>query len=159
MLIKERIIQLIEFKKIPKEEFYTRIGMTSANFRGQAKKTPINSTAIENILSEIPDVNPQWLLTGKGSMLKSARDESIDPMDKELIRELIARVGELSQQLGEQTKENEHLYQKNIELQSKINELKESGIGDKSPRGYSFHSDNVKSVADPERKYKRKPNI
>jgi phage repressor protein C with HTH and peptisase S24 domain len=71
MLIKERIIQLIEYKKIPKEEFYIRIGMTSANFRGKAKKTPLNSTAIENILSEIPDVNPEWLLTGNGPMLKN----------------------------------------------------------------------------------------
>lgn len=70
MLIKERIIKIIEYKGIPKEEFYVKIGMTSANFRGKAKQTPINSTAIENILSEIPDVNPNWLLTGNGSMLK-----------------------------------------------------------------------------------------
>lgn len=68
-MIKERIIQLIEFKGIAKETFYPRIGMTSASFRGKAKETPINSTAIENILSEIPDTNPLWLLTGKGSML------------------------------------------------------------------------------------------
>jgi len=70
-MIKERIIQLIEKKGIPKEEFYIKIGMTSASFRGNAKQTPLNSTAIENILSEVPDVNPEWLLTGKGNMLKT----------------------------------------------------------------------------------------
>src|SRR5690554_4081372 len=70
-MIKERIIQLVENKGIAKENFYTKIGMTSASFRGKAKETPINSTAIENILSEIPDVNPVWLLTGKGEMLLS----------------------------------------------------------------------------------------
>jgi phage repressor protein C with HTH and peptisase S24 domain len=69
-VIKERIIKLIEYKGIPKEEFYIKIGMTSASFRGNAKKTPLNSNAIENILSIIPDVNAEWLITGKGSMLK-----------------------------------------------------------------------------------------
>lgn len=112
MLIKERIIQLIEYKKIPKEEFYVKIGMTSANFRGRAKTTPINSTAIENILSEIPDTNPEWLLTGKGSMLKG--DTTNDTgctadENSKLIRELIEKNGELRQQLGELIKENEML--------------------------------------------------
>ncbi|NDV45477.1 helix-turn-helix transcriptional regulator [Paludibacter sp. 221] len=73
-MIKERIIQFIEYKGIPKEEFYLKIGMTSASFRGNAKKTPLNSNAIENILSEIPDINPEWLLTGKGEMIKGENE-------------------------------------------------------------------------------------
>lgn len=77
-MIKERVIQVIEYKKIAKEDFYTKIGMTSASFRGNARKTPLNSNAIENILSEIPDVNPTWLLTGQGEML---RKEDSDPKD------------------------------------------------------------------------------
>lgn len=76
-MIKERIIQLIEYKCIPKEDFYVKIGMTSASFRGKARLTPINSTAIENILSAIPDANPEWLLTGNGSMLKSETENNI----------------------------------------------------------------------------------
>lgn len=75
-MIKERIIQLLEYKSIPKEEFYIKIGMTSASFRGNAKNTPLNSKAIENILSEIQDVNPIWLLTGQGNMLKE-KDKDI----------------------------------------------------------------------------------
>lgn len=76
-MIKERVIQLLEYKKIPKEDFYVRIGMTSANFRGKAKLTPLNSTAIENILSVIPDVNSEWLLTGNGSMFKTDIEKKI----------------------------------------------------------------------------------
>lgn len=77
-MIKERIIQLLEFKGIAKEKFYTEIGVTSANFRGNAKKTPLNSTAIVNILSVIPDLNLDWLLTGNGSMLKSQEKSSLN---------------------------------------------------------------------------------
>ena len=69
-MIKERIIQFIDLKGVTKEHFYNKIGMTSANFRGKAKETPINSTTIENILSEFPDLNLDWLITGKGEMTK-----------------------------------------------------------------------------------------
>lgn len=86
-MIKERIIQLIENKKLPKEEFYIKIGMTSASFRGKAKETPLNSTAIENILSLIPDVNPNWLITGQGEMLK--KDQAV------IIKESKANYGNL----------------------------------------------------------------
>lgn len=72
-MIKDRIIQVIENKRIAKENFYKKIGMTSANFRGKAKETPINSTAIENILSEIPDLNLEWLLTGNGEMFNDKK--------------------------------------------------------------------------------------
>ncbi len=68
-MIKERILQFIDYKGVVKERFYEKIGMTSANFRGKAKETPINSTAIENILSEFPDLNLEWLITGKGEMI------------------------------------------------------------------------------------------
>ena len=76
-MIKDRVIHLLEYKGIPKEEFYKKIGMTSASFRGAARQTPLNSNAIENILSELPDVSSEWLLMGKGSMLKAGYSKSI----------------------------------------------------------------------------------
>ncbi|WP_185153974.1 hypothetical protein [Dysgonomonas sp. ZJ709] len=71
-MIKERIIQIIEDKGLAKEEFFARIGMTSANFRGKAKGTPLNSNAIENILLVLPDINLEWLLTGNGKAYKES---------------------------------------------------------------------------------------
>lgn len=71
-MIKERVVQVIEIKWIAKEKFFEKIGVTSANFRGNARKNPLNSTTIENILSEIPELNPEWLLTGKGSIFKES---------------------------------------------------------------------------------------
>ena len=38
----------------------------------------INSTSIEKILHKYSDINPEWLLTGKGKMLKSENEPIID---------------------------------------------------------------------------------
>ena len=84
-MIKERVLQVLEYKSIGIEKFFLKIGMSSANFRGNARKTPLNSTAIENILSEIPDVNSEWLLTGCGEMLKSFDPQAIKLSEKKLI--------------------------------------------------------------------------
>jgi len=89
-MIKQRIIQLIENKKIAKENFYKKIGMTSASFRGSAKETPINSNAIENILSEISDLNLYWLITGKGKMfIESENNENNGDITVSHLNELL----------------------------------------------------------------------
>jgi predicted RNase H-like nuclease (RuvC/YqgF family) len=120
-MIKDRIIQIIEYKKISKEIFFTKIGMTSANFRGKAKETPINSTAIENILSEIPDVNPEWLLTGKGKML---RGEGEVLPKKEENPNLIDIIKQQAEQIGELKSENKRKNEMFTELKSEIEQLK-----------------------------------
>lgn len=68
--IKERILYIAEYKGVVKESFFEKINMTYGNFKGKSKQTPINSNAIVDILSIYPDIEPNWLLTGKGSMLK-----------------------------------------------------------------------------------------
>lgn len=69
--IKERVLQIAEIKGVAKETFFKGIGMTYGNFKGKSKETPLNSNAIEVISSMYPDIDLEWLLTGKGNMLKT----------------------------------------------------------------------------------------
>lgn len=69
--IKERVLQLAEFKGFGKRDFCEKIGMTYQNFTGKAKETPLNSNAMKNIFAIIPDVSLEWLLTGKGEMIRT----------------------------------------------------------------------------------------
>lgn len=81
--IKERVLQIAEFKGVAKEKFFEKINMTYGNFKGKSKSTPLNSNAIEDILTIYPDINSDWLLTGKGEMLKSDNIKAISAGPKE----------------------------------------------------------------------------
>ncbi len=139
MLIKNRIIKVLEYKSIRKEEFYKKIGMSSANFRGKAKETPINSNAIENILSEIKDLNPDWLLTGTGSMLRETKEQKdICPegntVETQLLQQENAFLKDNLQLLKENKmlleKDNNRLNKENKELKQKNEQLeKENKTG------------------------------
>lgn len=110
--IKERCLELAKIKGFSKEEFCSKIGMTYGNFKGIAKKTPLNSNAIENILSLIPDVNLIWLLTGTGPMLReqgapepvqhAPDSEKESPVDGYLllIREMQAKIEAQAIEIG-----------------------------------------------------------
>ena len=63
--IKERVVQIAKKQSISQERFFHSIGMTSANFRGKAKETPLNSNAIVNIITKYPEVDVYWLLMGE----------------------------------------------------------------------------------------------
>jgi len=131
------ILALIDhFSNGNKAQFANKIGVTPQTISTWISR---NTFDMERIFALCEGVSAEWLFTGNGPMLKKDIQSQTDYSNLDnigLIKGLIDKVGELSVQLGEQTKENEHLYQKNMELQSKINELKE-GMGDrwnKSPR-------------------------
>lgn len=70
-MVLERIKEYIDNKGISIAGFEKSIGMSNASF-GKSLKTggAIGTDKLENILTTYPDINPTWLLTGKGSMLK-----------------------------------------------------------------------------------------
>lgn len=112
MTIKERVMQILEYKDIAKEKFFTEIGMTSANFRGNAKTTPLNSTAIANIFAIIPDLNLVWLITGEGTMTTSSPTEKSNEFAMRIIKEKDEKIEEL-------IRDNERKNQEIIELKKR----------------------------------------
>ncbi len=76
--IKERILEIADYKGISKEKFIENFGMTYGNFKGKQKLTSLNSDFLDKILSEIPEINAEWLLTGKGEMLKNELKNSFN---------------------------------------------------------------------------------
>jgi hypothetical protein len=73
MNFNERILKYIEFKGLNKTDFYIKCGLPN----GFLDKSPNKS--LDNILKIIqafPELNIEWLITGKGDMLKKTSPES-----------------------------------------------------------------------------------
>ena len=67
---KQRIINFLEYKGISKNKFYIKTGISNGVLD---KKSGLSMDTVEKFYSIYKEVNPEWLLTGKGSMLKSAK--------------------------------------------------------------------------------------
>lgn len=70
--IKSRLLQFAEQQGLKKEEFYRQIGIDGANFRGKNALSELGSEKIVSILSAFPELNSDWLLLGRGEMLRPA---------------------------------------------------------------------------------------
>ena len=73
-MILERLKEYIDSKGISVSAFEKSIGMSNASFGKSLKnKGAIGTDKLENILIVYPDLSPDWLLTGRGEMIKSKR--------------------------------------------------------------------------------------
>lgn len=93
--IKERILQYIDLKGIKKEDFYKKVEIDGANFRGKNLKSELSSDKIVKIFRSYPELSLYWLILGEGAMLRDERPCSeAPPADRDeiisLLREKIA---------------------------------------------------------------------
>lgn len=72
---KERILQYIDYKQISNRDFCKIISVSSAYF---TKKGSIGSDIVEKILLNYPELNADWVITGRGNMLLSGSNEQKD---------------------------------------------------------------------------------
>ena len=52
-------------------EFYEKISVPQSNFGGKSMESSLSSAKITEILNKFPDLNSDWLLLGRGEMLRS----------------------------------------------------------------------------------------
>ena len=93
-MLLERIKQFIDYKRIAISAFEKSIGMSNASF-GKSLKTggTIGGDKLENILTTYPEINPVWLMTGKGEMLLEVENPVVEqPQDMSIADKLFALV-------------------------------------------------------------------
>ncbi len=73
-VIKDRIIQYLDFKGYSKYRFYKNTGVSEGVL---SKKSDLSEENTLKTISYYTDMSPEWLLTGKGEMLKSNNMEKL----------------------------------------------------------------------------------
>lgn len=122
--IKERLIIFCKRKNISRSAFARSIGV-SATYVGSIRKS-IAPDKLQRISHLYPDLNIDWLITGQGEMLRELKqNDNVQPAlsgdmlaylrekDNE-IRELRARIDELTRELHEREIEIVELKKENL---------------------------------------------
>ncbi len=68
--IKKRVSFYLDNQGIKKSVFFTKTGISASNFKGAGGKSELGGDKIVKILTVFEDINPEWLLTGNGQMLR-----------------------------------------------------------------------------------------
>ena len=146
--IKKNILQYIEYKGISKYKFYQETGIT----RGVLDQN--NGMSEENtarFIAQYPEVSTDWLLTGKGAMLRGQSAPEVAPPPSEpAFPGFIEKIQELSVKVGRLEAENEHLRaaieakQKEIEAQRREIEARQKEIEDKERQIKLMRIDHLK---------------
>lgn len=109
--IKKRILQFAENLGISKREFYAKIDVSRGTLES---KTGITEDIICRFLIAFPDVNIEWLITGKGDAYKT-NDFATQPQAQSTdtlslvnhIKEQAEEIGRLKERLATYEREKE----------------------------------------------------
>ena len=119
-----RIRKFIDYKNISNNEFGRKIGHSSAQVTQMlTHEKNFGIDKLLKIISNYPDINPNWLLTGKGNMLLTHTTfHKSDKPVAEIAAEMDIEIGEtLGDKIQEQKQENSDFIDKllnRLEVQS-----------------------------------------
>ena len=68
--VKQRVMQLLKDKGVVVSKFFPDNGISYSVFRGQQLSQSLSSDVLAIILTNFPDANIDWILSGEGEMYK-----------------------------------------------------------------------------------------
>lgn len=123
-MILERIKAYMDYKGIKIAPFEKSIGMSNASFGKSLKNNgSIGTDKLENILSIYSDINPAWLLTGEGDMLKSSTPGTHEAPPKAKKSEKTSNAEDTAAFLSYMEKKDEVIKEKDAIIEQKNQEI------------------------------------
>lgn len=113
--IKERVLQIAKKEGYSYQSFFDLVGLSYSNFKGIQKESSLGSDAIDKILSNFPDIDLHWLITGEEKKWQVVEEEKEEyRKDYKLL-------------YYEVLEENRILNNENRSLRKKIDSIKKEG--------------------------------
>ena len=108
--IKDRLIYILEIKNISKNKFYQDTGVTYGIL---SQKNELKCDTLMKFLIYLPDVNVEWILFEKGSILRKEGEKTTENTEEfvvseKIFRELLEKNEELNRHIGRLEAELEH---------------------------------------------------
>lgn len=75
--VKERLLQFAKSQGLMMMDFYEKISVVQSNFSGKGGESALSSDKIIHILMIYPELSADWLLLGKGEMLRKNNTKNI----------------------------------------------------------------------------------
>ncbi|MDO4225824.1 MAG: hypothetical protein Q4C75_08035 [Bergeyella zoohelcum] len=124
MTIQERILQVLENKQITPYRFCKDLNLSMGYLD---KRGAIGTDKYLKIIEYFSEINPEWLLTGKGSMLKTEAVSFSQPQqnDNEIITLLKDKVRLLEKNNTLLEKENAYLSKEIQRLELEVADLRQ----------------------------------
>ena len=128
-VLKRRILEYADSKGIKKYEIYQNTGISNGVL---SQKGGLSEDNVMRFLSHYSDLSPEWLLTGKGAMLRGqAAPEVAPPPSEPAFPGFIEKIQDLSVKVGRLEAENEHLRAaieaKQREIEARQREIEDKG--------------------------------
>lgn len=112
----ERLYIYIDYKGMKPTRFEKEIGLSNGYLGTQfRRKGNLGEDILNLIVDNCLDLNSEWLLTGKGEMLKNIAKEA----DADLVKENKTKYGEDNESV-------KNIYKQNLELKNTVADLKSS---------------------------------
>lgn len=112
----DRLLQIMNYLNVDSfRGFAKKIDISYSKFQSYQRGSQPGIDVLDKIISIYPEVNAEWLVTGKGKMLKESDINSDDDIDiltevitnqKQEISDLKTQIREKDKQLGELIKTN-----------------------------------------------------
>ena len=154
-VLKRRSLEYADSKGIKKYEIYQNTGISNGVL---SQKGGLSEDNVMRFLSHYSDLSPEWLLTGKGAMLRGQSAPEVAPPPSEpAFPGFIEKIQDLSVKVGRLEAENEHLraaieakqreieaQQREIEAQRREIEARQKEIEDKERQIKLMRIDHLK---------------
>lgn len=144
--IKDRVIEYLKINGMTKQDFCKETGISYANMVGNSLKSELGGEQISSIFMKFPNINPDWLLLGKGEMLRQNMSKSdVLSADQEAFYKNF--IADKEKKIEELTRENEKLRIENEQMKSSSGNTGIVVQHDGGGNSYSINADMQQLVA------------